>query len=29
MLDIIWGGHKDPLSHPLDLFPINLKHIGG
>ena len=21
--------HKDPLSHPLDPFLINLKHIGG
>ena len=20
--------HKDPLSHPLDPFPINLKYIG-
>ena len=32
MLDIIWGWeyvHKDPLSHPLDHFPINLKHMGG
>ena len=30
MLDIVWGRaymHKGPLSHPLDPFPIDLKHI--